>query len=87
MSQNYNVITLKKNKDLNTGDIYPKSFLYSLEFLNVLKRSLTKKGVIVTFSEVNFATNTCYIRLKVYYKTVKLVHYKNKINLLNNKKT
>lgn len=87
MSQNYNVITLKKNKDLNTGDIYPKSFLYSLEFLSVLKRSLTKKGVIVTFCDVNFITNTCYIKLKVYYKTVKLVHYKNKINLLNNKKT
>jgi hypothetical protein len=86
MSQNYNVITLKKNKDLNIGEINGKSFLYSLYFINTLKRSLIKKGILVLSSQVNFATSTCYITLKVYYKTVKIVNYKNKINSLTSNK-
>ena len=88
MSQNYNVITLKRNKELNLGETNKKSFLYSLEFLNAFKRSLMKKGVVVISSQINFITNTCYIKLKVYYKTFRIVNYKNKTHLLNsNNKT
>lgn len=82
MSQNYNVITLKKNKELNLSEINKKSFLYSLEFLNALKRSFTKKGIVVISSQINFITNTCFVRLKLYYKTFRVLNYKNKINSL-----
>lgn len=86
MSQSYNVITLKKNVELNTAEVNPKSFLYSIEYLNILKRSLMKKGVVVTFSKINFAASICYIRLKLYYKTTKIITYRNRANLLSSKK-
>jgi hypothetical protein len=50
MGQKSNTLTLRNYKEnLNLLTSNSKEFQNSLEFLNVFKRSLEKKGVILTF--------------------------------------
>lgn len=79
MSQSYNVITLKKSTPLNLGELNNKSFLYSIKFLESLKRSFIKKGVLIVCNQINFINSICYVNLDLYYKTSQTVKYKSSL--------
>lgn len=87
MGQKSNLLTLRtKNENIDSRSLNPKEFLNSFEFLNTLKRSLDKKGILVTSSCLNTNTNTCYLTLGTYYKTQKLMKYKKLFNRRRKKK-
>lgn len=77
MGQKSNTLTLRNYKEnLNLLTSNSKEFQNSLEFLNVFKRSLEKKGVILTFWTLNIRQNSIFLTLNTYYKTQKLLKYK-----------
>lgn len=77
---------LKKNQGLKSFALNPKSFSESNEYINVLKKSLDKKGVIITnFFFINEA-NTFKLKLQVFFKTQKLKRYKKKCRRFRMKK-
>jgi uncharacterized protein YjbI with pentapeptide repeats len=82
MGQKSNLLTLRTNKEnIDSRSLNPKEFLNSFEFLNSLKRSLDKKGILVTFSSLNTNANTCYLTLETFYKTHKLAKYRKMLKL------
>ena len=87
MGQTSNIVTLRKqpkNYNLLTSNV--KFFLHGLKFLNVLERSLTKKGFIILNKHLNFETNTISFQFNVFYKTKNLAIFKyNKIKNLSQK--
>lgn len=90
MGQKSNTLTLRTNKEyLNSRTLNSKEFWESAEFINTFKRSLEKKGVIVTYSNFNTVAKTSYLSLDLFYKTHKLLKYKkrsrNKIKAKNRK--
>ena len=77
MGQKSNSITLRK-ENLNSTSLSTKEFIDSYEFLNTLKRSLDKKGIIITFSTLNTNANTSYLTLNTFFKTHKLMKYRKR---------
>ena len=87
MGQKANLLTLRTHKEnLNSRSLNPKEFLNSNEFLKNLKKSLDKKGIIVTFSTLNTNANTSYLTLGTFYKTHKLMKYRKKLKVNDDKK-
>jgi tRNA G46 methylase TrmB len=88
MGQKANTLTLRKNNEsLNFVSLNAKEFTNALEFIKVFKRSLDKKGVVITKSDFNSVANTSYLVMNLFYKTQKLAKYKkkalkNKLSLL-----
>lgn len=69
---------LEKNNRIKSFGLNPKAFSESNEYINVLKRSLDKKGVIITnFFFVNDA-NTFKLKLQVFFKAQKIKRYRKK---------
>lgn len=80
MGQKSNTLTLRKQKEcLNLRTANKKEFTNSLEFVNVLKRSLEKKGITVTFYTLNIKQNLVFLTLDMFYKTQKILRYKKEI--------
>jgi len=87
MGQISNILTLRqqqKNLDLLSAE--SKSFLYSLNFINTLKRSLSKKGVLTLESSSNSLTNVSFLHLKLFFQSVKTKNYKLGFSSLKNKR-
>jgi len=79
MGQKANTLTLRKNNEsLNFVSLNAKEFTNALEFIKVFKRSLDKKGVVITKSDFNCVANTSYLVMNLFYKTQKLAKYKKK---------
>jgi len=77
MGQKANTLTLRKNNEsLNFTSLNAKEFTNALEFIKMFKKSLDKKGIIVTKNNFNFVGNTSYLSLDLFYKTKKLANYK-----------
>lgn len=77
MGQKSNTLTLRAhNERLDSRSLNSKEFWESLEFINTLKRSLEKKGILVTFYNLNMISKTCYLTMNVFFKTQKLLKYK-----------
>jgi hypothetical protein len=80
MGQKSNTLTLRRNQEnLNLQSANTKEFQNSLEFLNTLKRSLEKKGVILTFYNLSVKQNSIFLKLTTFYKTQKILKYKKEI--------
>lgn len=80
MGQKSNIITLRKHKDnLNSYSLNSKAFLNTNEYIAVLKRSLEKKGVIITSHFFEATNNTFNLSLNLFFKTQKLLKYKKKL--------
>ena len=72
---------LKKKQELKPFALNQKSFSESNEYIKVLKRSLDKKGVIITnFFFINDA-NTFKLKLQVFFRSKKLKRYKKRIKI------
>ena len=80
MGQKANTLTLRKNNEsLNFVSLNAKEFTKALEFVKIFKKSLDKKGIIITKSDFNCVANTSYLALDLFYKTQKLAKYKKKV--------
>lgn len=86
MKQISNTLIIKK-QNLNLLSSEPKPFLYGFNFINHLKRSLNKKGVLLVNSNLHFSTNASFFNLKLFFKTSKSKIYKLNFNTLKLKKT
>lgn len=83
MGQKANILTLKTNKEhLNSCTLNSKHFWESTEFIDTFKRSLDKKGIIVTYSNFNTVAKTSYLTLDLFYRTRKLLKYKKKLKTI-----
>lgn len=77
MGQVANVNTLRKQKKdhiMITSEI--KLFLYSLVFIKVFERLLNKKGFIILTKNLNIETNIIYCQFNIFYRSKRLLEYK-----------
>jgi hypothetical protein len=92
MGQKSNLITLRNAKlNLNLKKKNSKLFLYGFKLLELLNTLFFTKDVLLTHKTLNFVNNQCFYNLELFYRTKKIVGYKNKKKSLikknNNLKT
>jgi hypothetical protein len=80
LGQGSNSLTLRKNKEeLNGQFLHLKEYLETVEYTKVLKRSLIKKGITITFSNFNIKYKTTSFYLNLFYGTKTLLNYKKRL--------
>ena len=87
MGQKSNILTVRNVKsNLNLKKNNSKLFLYGLKFLELLNTVTFSKDILLTEKTLNFVNNQCFFNLELFYRTKKLVTYKNKkrIHFKNN---
>ena len=84
MSQKSNLLTIRfPNKSLNLDIKNPTKFLKTYKTLTHLKQSLERKGIILNHYIIKEEDTNCFIKLKIFFGTQKLLKYKT---LLKNKR-
>jgi hypothetical protein len=79
MGQKSNILTVRNVKsNLNLKKNNSKLFLYGFQFLELLNTLISKKDVLLTEKTLNFVNNQCFYNLELFYRTKKIVSYKNK---------
>jgi len=79
MGQKSNILTVRNVKsNLNLKKNNSKLFLYGFKFLELLNTVTFSKDILLTEKTLNFVNNQCFYNLELFYRTKKLVTYKNK---------
>lgn len=77
MAQKSNLLTIRfPNKSLNLDINNPTKFLKTYKVLMYLKQSLEKKGITLDYYLVKEEKTNCFIKLKIFFGTQKLLKYK-----------
>jgi hypothetical protein len=79
MGQKSNILTVRNGKsNLNLKKNNSKLFLYGLKFLELLNTLFLSKEILLTEKTFNIVNNQCFYNLELFYRTKKVVTYKNK---------
>lgn len=88
MSQKSNILTIRfPNSSLDLDSINAKQFAQIYKLVKVLKQSLEKKGILLAQSTIKIDKTNCFIKLKTFFGTQKLIRYKNSAQKISLKKT
>lgn len=85
MSIKFNKITKLENKNLDLN--VNKEFLNVYTFSKYLKKSLEKKGILLTKIRIKKTKPLCFIKMNLFFNTQKLMKYKNFFNNKGKKKS
>lgn len=84
MGQKSNIITLRKSyKNLNFSNLNKNIFFFGLNFSKAFKQLLLKKRVIVVKDCINIEGNKLFLKLDLFFRTLKIKVYRRK-NLIDN---
>jgi hypothetical protein len=87
MGQTLNVSTLRRqNQNINLLSSETNFFLYYFHFMNVLKKSLTRKNIFVANFDFNFSNNSIFLSTHIFFKTVKIRKFRLKKKVCKIKK-
>ncbi len=87
MGQKSNIITLRKSyKNLNFSNLNKNIFFFGLNFSKAFKQLLLKKRVIVVKDCINIEGNKLFLKLDLFFRTLKIKVYRRK-NLIDNDST
>jgi hypothetical protein len=79
MGQKSNLLTVRNGKsNLNLKKNNSKLFLYGFKFLELLNTLFLSKDILLTEKTFNITNNQCFYNLELFYRTKKVVTYKNK---------
>lgn len=88
MSQKSNILTIRfPNNSLDLDSIHAKQFAQAYKLVKVLKQSLEKKGILLAQSTIKIEKTSCFIKLKTFFGTQKLIKYKNSLQKITLEKT
>lgn len=88
MSQKSNILTIRfPNKSLDLASVNAKQFAQTYKLIKVFKQGLEKKGILLTQSTIKIDKTNCFIKLKTFFGTQKLIRYKNSVQKMGLRKT
>ena len=76
MGQKSNLLTLRKNKNLNLLNLQNKNFIYPITFLKLLKKLFNQKKIFLVNSSFNILGNQIILNLHLFFRTVKITKFK-----------